>query len=129
VNGNNRAVVLDSNAVIDILKDREKFLLLDQKFPEAAFCISVITQIEILGYPSITPETENQILDFLKDITIVNLDDIIVEAAIAIRRTKMVKLPDAIIAATALALKASLVTRDSDLIKLQNDSLQTTGID
>jgi predicted nucleic acid-binding protein len=128
MSGNNETVMLDSNAVIDILKNEAAFTALEQKFPEAAFCISVITQIEVLGYPAITPEAEQQILDFLKDITIVNLDDLIVEAAIAIRRLKTVKLPDAIIAATALALGATLVTRDSDLLKLRHDSLQTDSI-
>jgi predicted nucleic acid-binding protein len=129
VNGNNEAIVLDSNAVIDILKNEDILFTLEQKFPQAAFCISVITQIEILGYPGITPEVEKQILDFLADITTVNLDDSIVEAAVAIRRLKTIKLPDAIIAATALALGATLITRDSDLLKLQYDSLHTVNIE
>jgi predicted nucleic acid-binding protein len=129
MNGNNETVVLDSNAVIDLLKNEAVFGALEQKFPRAAFCISVITQIEILGYPSITPEAEQQILDFLKDITIVNVDNLIVETAVAIRRLKTVKLPDAIIAATALALGAILVTRDSGLLKLRHNLLQIDNVE
>jgi predicted nucleic acid-binding protein len=103
---------------------------LEERFPEAAVCISVITQIEVLGFPNITPEEEKQIVDFLSAITVVNIDNAIIAGAVAIRRNKdkKIKLPDAIVAATALALDATLITRDDDLLKLQFGSYTASAI-
>jgi predicted nucleic acid-binding protein len=41
-------------------------------------------------------------------------------------KNKKIKLPDAIVAATALALGATLITRDDDLLKLQFDSFSAS---
>jgi hypothetical protein len=49
-----KALVLDTNAVIMLLEDKNKSLFLDGLFPDNARAISVITQIELLGYPDIT---------------------------------------------------------------------------
>jgi predicted nucleic acid-binding protein len=127
VSGTN-AIVLDSNAVIELLNDEANSLALEEQFPDAAVCISVITQIEVLGFPNITPGEEKQIVDFLSDITVVNIDNAIIAGAVAIRRNKnkKIKLPDAIVAATALALGATLITRDDDLLKLQLDSFSAS---
>jgi predicted nucleic acid-binding protein len=47
------------------------------------------------------------------------------EAAIAIRKSSKLKLPDCIIAATAIALDAVLLTSDATLIKLAWPGLHT----
>lgn len=123
MNGRIDTVVLDTNAVIELLNDSGAAIKLDAMFPHSSFCISVITFIELLGYPSITPNVERQILNFLRDITIVNIDSPIVEIAIAMRREKVIKLPDAVIAATAVTFNAPLVTRDADILKFKYDGL------
>jgi len=82
--------------------------------------ISVITQIALLGYPGITEEAETAIRSFLSEIPIISIESDIVELAIQIRRVKpSLKLPDAVIAATAIDFEAMLVTNDSDLLKLE----------
>jgi predicted nucleic acid-binding protein len=65
VSGTN-AIVLDSNAVIGLLNDEANSLALEERFPDAAVCISVITQIEVLGFPNITPDEEKQIVGFYR---------------------------------------------------------------
>jgi predicted nucleic acid-binding protein len=124
------ALVLDTNAVIMLLEDESKSIFLDELFPDNARAISVITQIELLGYPDITEATVELILSFLDGTTIISIDSLIVEIAVQIRREKpSVKLPDAVIAATAAAIKAPLVTNDTGLHKLDWPGLQTVTIE
>ncbi|GHV70844.1 hypothetical protein AGMMS49928_20190 [Spirochaetia bacterium] len=122
-------LVLDTNAVIKLLDDNANSEFLDSVFPDNVRAISVITQIELLGYPGITEEADELIRSFLDDIPIVSLDMPIVETTIQIRRDKpRLKLPDAIIAATAVVLDATLVTNDNDLLKLNFPRLHTISI-
>jgi predicted nucleic acid-binding protein len=106
------SIVLDTNAVLYFLGGR-----LAQPLPEADFQVSVITEIELLSYPLLKPEDEAEVRGFLNDVTIVDLGADIKRSAIALRRQYRLKLPDAVIAATALHLGAELLTND---IKLSN---------
>jgi predicted nucleic acid-binding protein len=70
----------------------------------------------------ISPEQERQYNSFLSTRFIIPLDDEIEWAAILLRRRKPgIKLPDAIITATAQVLDAAFVTNDKPLI----ENLQT----
>jgi predicted nucleic acid-binding protein len=129
VNGKDEVIVLDSNAVIDLLKSTATLAKFEQRFPHAVFCISVITFIEVLGFPKITPEMEAQILAFLADVTVIGVTDDIAKIAIEIRRKKLVKLPDAVIAATAISFGATLVTRDDDLLDFVYPGLRPSSIE
>jgi len=125
-----KTLILDTNAVIKLLDDENNSLVLDAIFPGNTRIISVITQIELLGYPGITEEAEDLILSFLNNIPIISIDDITVENAVQIRRSKTsIKLPDAVIAATAVEFKATLVTNDDDLLKLSFPGLKTISIE
>ncbi|HNR30376.1 MAG TPA: PIN domain-containing protein [Candidatus Hydrogenedentes bacterium] len=57
---------------------------------------------------------------FLGDVGVVELTPDIRYAAIKIRRRESVKLPDAIIAATAQVLGAELLTNDQRLLRLSS---------
>jgi predicted nucleic acid-binding protein len=115
MNGPTDAVyVFDTNTVIGNLNGKTMRLPAGRRF------ISIITEMEVLAKPDITPEAERDIQDFLKGITIIPLSGEIKWEAIRIRRTgsPRLKLPDAIVAATAVILNARLVTADERLIKL-----------
>ncbi len=105
-------VVLDTNAVLYFLAGR-----LTESLPSATFYISIITEIELLSYPLLHTEEEMDIHEFLKDVTVVDLNQAIKEAAIKLRRQYRLKLPDAIITATTLYLEAELFSND---VKLAN---------
>lgn len=104
-------IVLDTNTVLYLLAGR-----LAQDLPPAEYCISVITEMELLSYPALRPEDESEIRDFLSDVTIIDLNREIKTAAIALRRQYRLKLPDALIAATALHLQAELYTNDLKML-------------
>jgi predicted nucleic acid-binding protein len=111
--------VLDTNTVINYLND--KITLPDGgDNGDAEFFISVITELELFSKPAITPGEESKISGFLNDnVTVVNIDPLIKNETIAIRRATKIKLPDCIIAATSIVLEATLLTHDTgDLLPL-----------
>jgi predicted nucleic acid-binding protein len=71
--------------------------------------LSVINKIELLGFSKV----EQSIIDFVEYATVFPIDDAIVAKTIEIRRTYKIKLPDALIAATAFVYNLTLVTRNS----------------
>jgi predicted nucleic acid-binding protein len=78
--------------------------------------ISVISQIEVLRFND-TPENEQVLADFVKAAVIHPLNDTVVRRTIALCKQSKIKLPDAIIAATALAENFILATRNTDDFK------------
>ncbi len=71
--------------------------------------ISVIVEIELLGFPSV----DAVIAEFVKRTTILQLDQAVVRQTILLRQKQRIKLPDAIIAATAMVHNLTLITRNA----------------
>ena len=87
-------------------------------FEKISPVISVITEIELLSGKNISNSGLLRINSFLKLSIIYNVFDAdIVRHTIAIRKQSKIKLPDAIIAATALANKLDLVTHNTSDFK------------
>lgn len=109
---NQDLIVLDTNVALYYLGGR-----LINPLPAGQYFVSVITEIELLSYPSLSSDQEVLIRDFLTNVTVVGLDSNIKDLAIVLRKTYRLKLPDAVVAATAKFLNAMLLTND---IKLTN---------
>jgi predicted nucleic acid-binding protein len=60
-----------------------------------------------------TPQTERAARAFLQSFDLLEIDDKIAERAVLIRKTRRIKLPDAIIWATAQVHQCLLVTRNT----------------
>ena len=90
--------------------------------------MSVITEMELLSYPSMRKGEEIIVRDFLDKITVVGLDNNIKELAIALRKNYKLKLPDAIVAATAKSLNANLLTNDLKLRNLTEINSESVSI-
>lgn len=99
--------LLDTNIILYLLGGR-----LAQPLAQGEYFASVVTEMELLSYPSIDAEAEGKIRAFLSEITVVGLTPEIVDATIRLRRRYSLKLPDAVVAATALILQAELLTND-----------------
>jgi predicted nucleic acid-binding protein len=110
-------ILFDSNAVIKYLDREPGFVDLSPFLKENNCFVSVITKLEILGWTNITPTDEKRIGEFLSGLAVLPLDATIEEETIQIRRQTTLKLPDAIIAATAIAIDAEVVSTDSDFLK------------
>ncbi len=105
---------LDTNAVIYYLNNDPTAVpilqnILNQDVP---IYISSITEIELFGYPNLTPADEAQITNVLSSLAIIALDSRIAGIAGFIRRTYKLKVADSAIAATALFTGSTLVTRN-----------------
>lgn len=104
--------LMDTNAVIDYLNGKlpaSCVAAIDENVIE----ISVITRMELLAWPGATV-THLEILNkFIANGIVHHLDEPTILKAIEIRKTKRCKLPDAIIAATAIEMQLTLLTNNS----------------
>jgi predicted nucleic acid-binding protein len=113
-----RQYLMDTNSVIDFLGNKlpASGLAFMNTVIDAGPNVSVITKIELLGYNA--PEAHNRtLINFINDGAVFGLTDHVVNATINIRKSYRIKLPDAIICATALVYDLTLITRNvSDFI-------------
>lgn len=86
--------------------------------------LSIIVQMETLGFNFKDKNEEVAMEIFIDNATILDLNELIVKRTIAIRKNKKIDLPDAIIAATAIVYNFTLITQNTkDFAKI--DGLKT----
>jgi predicted nucleic acid-binding protein len=116
-------IVLDTNIVLYFLGGK-----LVKPLPSGKYSISIITEIELLSYPTLSSEEEKKIISFLNQITVIGIDNNIKNLTISLRKQHKLKLADAIIAATAQSLSATLLTNDIRLTNLTGINTQSLQI-
>ncbi len=82
--------------------------------------ISVVTEIEALSWVNHDKSKESLIRSFISDANILGLTRAVVDQCIQLRRSRKIRTPDAIIAATAIAYGLTLVTSDNDFKGIPN---------
>lgn len=95
-----------------------------QAIVENIFCssvLSIISKIEFLGWKKHTNHSFEQAKEFLKRWNAIPLDEIITNKTIQLKREHNIKLPDAVIAATALEYGYILVTRNENDFKTMTE--------
>jgi len=107
--------LFDTNILIYLLNDR-----LAENLPNGRYGYSVITEIELLSFPALTTTDAQIINNYLSNIVLLNLTETIKQKTISLRRACRIKLPDAIIAATAIESGAILLTNDKTLHSIEN---------
>lgn len=105
--------LIDTNAMIDYLG--KKLSVSGMEFMNDVIDvipnISIITKIEVLGFN--TKEEHYQTLEnLMDDARIMELTSEVADMSIIIRKTSKIKLPDAIIAATAIVNNLTLITHN-----------------
>ncbi len=86
---------------------------------EEAQQISIINRIELMSWLFPNKVAKNATIDFVNSANIFGLGENVVLKTIRIRRQKSLKLPDAVIAATAIVHNLILLsTNDSDFVKV-----------
>ena len=118
MSGNN--VLLDSNIILYLLSGEETLIpLLEDK----KLYVSFITQLEILGFKGITKDEQEKIQQFLSECIVIDINPVIKNFAIDLRRRYHIKLPDSIIMATSLYLNIPIITADKDYSKVEEIDL------
>jgi predicted nucleic acid-binding protein len=107
--------LLDTNIIIYSAQD--KINLADFMEKNDDMFISSITYIEAFGFPFIDKQEEDKITNTCAMLKRFFLTEEIEKQTINIRKSKKIKLPDAIIAATAIVHDLTLVTANSEDFK------------
>ena len=117
---NGISYLLDTNVIIGILKKTPAAvnLIANKKLQMHQCAYSFITRMELLSFPEITTKETKSILGFLNDLTYFGCTPNIEEIAIETRKQRRLKLPDAIIFATAKIYGCELLSLDQDFTKM-----------
>ena len=113
MSGNN--IILDTNIVLYLLDGDE---VLVEYLQDKTFYLSLVNEMELLGFKDITEDEEIVIKFFLDDCSVVDINQGIKDIAIKLRKTYSIKLPDAIVAATAIFLGIPLISADKHFDKI-----------
>ncbi|MBI5385740.1 MAG: type II toxin-antitoxin system VapC family toxin [Verrucomicrobia bacterium] len=103
--------LIDSNIII--YASKPGFHFLHSLLAEPDVAVSVITQVETLGYHLLAADEKLYLTEFFANVERLPVSQAVVEKAIVLRQTQKIKLGDALVAATALAHGATLVTRNT----------------
>jgi predicted nucleic acid-binding protein len=117
---NGSKLLLDSNILIYLSKSELQLEAFAK--PGDSFHISVITLMEVKGFQFASSKEEAFINSLCSHFKTLHIDDKIVEEVIHIRKKHTIKLPDAIILASALVNNCILVTRNNDDFKKFTDT-------
>jgi len=120
----NGKLLLDTNVILGFLNGQPSVVALLGTAKNELYA-SVITRMELLSFHGITLEEEKHIYDFLGAVTLIPLNADVEETAIRFRRATRRKMPDAIVAASAIVSKAVLVTCDRELAHTDFPGLET----
>lgn len=117
--------LLDTCFILEFHKHNTEVLdtLNDKNIHFSQCAISVINRLEVLGYSNITPDDEKNLNTLLEQFIKIPLDLSIENKVIELRKRHKIKLPDAILLATALIYRLELLTLDTSLMSKYQQEL------
>ena len=111
------SIVLDTNIILYLLNGDDELAVILNKME---LFVSIISEIELLGYQDLSAEDKIKIGNFISEFSIIPLNSEIKNICINIKQKSKVKTPDAIVAATAIYLHLPLITSDKGFEKIEN---------
>jgi predicted nucleic acid-binding protein len=114
--------LIDNNAISNFFSGRfsQKGMDFMAEVIDSTPTISVITKIEALSWISSDKSKEQIVKAFIEDALVLDLSSDVVAQCIVLRRSRKIKIPDAIIAATAIIHNLSLITNDAHFANIGN---------
>ncbi len=111
------SILIDTNIALYLLKgDQQLAGYLEGK----TIYISFVTELELLSFPKLSSKEEKSIQEAISEWQVFNLSPDIKKYTVDIRKAYNLKLPDSIIAATALFGNVPLFTADKAFDKLES---------
>jgi predicted nucleic acid-binding protein len=98
------SIVLDTNIILYLLNGDD---YLADFLNHKELYVSIISEIELLGYTQITEQEKVIIKEFLTECIIINISE-------------KIKTPDALVTSTALFLNLPLISADKGFSKIEN---------
>ncbi|MBI3502628.1 MAG: type II toxin-antitoxin system VapC family toxin [Bacteroidetes bacterium] len=114
MNGNN--LVADTNIILYLFNGDER---LAEILSEKQVYVSFITELEVLSFREFSKSDLAKAEQFLSQCKIIDINDSIKKKSVEIRKNSSLKLPDAIIGATAIYLGLPLISADSDFRRIK----------
>ncbi len=117
--------LIDTNIWIYLLANKGEVTHALRNASNSEWCgYSAISRLELLGFPKLTSDEEARIRTILSEFHEVNVLPSSIDKAIELRKERRIKIPDAIIAATAIVSNATLITaNESDFSKIAGLSI------
>lgn len=115
-------MILDSNIIIYANQPQYFNLFKFLKENEHKLSVSIISQLEVLGYHKLKNDERYYYEQFFNAITILPIDNQVIMKAIELKQKRKMTVGDAVIAATAIIHKLPIVTnnvRDFDKINVE----------
>jgi len=113
MNGSN--YIADTNALIYLLAGNTCM----KPYLNKRLGLSIISEIEMLSFSGITVSEEKCIQSMLKECSVIPLNEGIKNQTVTLRRRYEIKIPDAIVAATAMECKLPLLTADKNFRQIE----------
>jgi predicted nucleic acid-binding protein len=110
------AMILSDTNVIIYLLEGDKAIA--ELFDQNLISISFITELELLSAKKYSKSQEEKIKEVIQKFNVYEYNNLIKKSCIYFRQNYTLKLPDAIIAATALTYKLPLFTADKQFSEI-----------
>jgi predicted nucleic acid-binding protein len=107
---NGSKVLIDTNIALYLFRGDQD---LGRILQDTETYVSFVNELELLGFKGITSDEINWMELFLEECTVMDYNHGIKEITISLRRKYKIKLPDAIVAATAIFLGLPLISADT----------------
>jgi predicted nucleic acid-binding protein len=118
MNGNK--IFLDTNIILYLLEGNQELANL---LNGIELYISVISEIELLGYQNISDDEKLKLKSFLNECQIIPLHNEIKDSCIELKQRHKIKTPDAIVASSANFLNMPLLTADKGFENLSDSKI------
>lgn len=109
------SIVIDTSLIINLFNGVAE---VQELIVNRNLFVSVISEIEVLSFPNITDSERELLKSFLSECYMVDIESAIKDITIKIRAKFKTKLPDAVIAATAIYFDLPLFTMDKCFEKI-----------
>lgn len=114
---NGSKLLVDTNIVLYFLQGDDEIA---RFFSDYDLAVSFITELKLLSFGQISTEDDQLIRTFLLYVRIIDITPEIKTQTIEIRKESKLKLPDAIIAATATSQDLPFLTADTGFSKVKD---------
>jgi len=113
---NGTDIFIDTNICIYLLNGD---IVLAELLQDQNVYLSIITEIELYAYHGNNALALQILNNFLESVSIINIDQKVKLSTIEIRKKAKLKLPDCIVAASALSYNLPLLTADKDFKRVE----------